>query len=407
MTNETNRAKSSLADSIASDMLTKIQNGDNIAPTQILQTAMDLIMLAERNLHLQKSCNDKANGFFERELGTALGPINIKVPRDRNGDFRPAVLPNPYQRDVEGRENIIQSLLVNGYSPNAIQRSLNELNLHYNPKELEQIKDDYFELFQQWQNRQLPQDVIAIFIDVYHCEACINNKVRKVALYVIVGINFNGQKDLFGLYLYEGNENKAFWLQTLNQLIERGLKRPLIVISDDFPSLKESVATLFPNALHQLCFIHMQRNVRRNMGVEDSKNFNQALKQIKFIDDFETCINEFKELCQKNQKKYPAFIAGLINDAENYFAFKYLHSDAQKHFYTTNIVESVNSILERLRMRMGGFFQSQEALFANVFININSLQKRKWLNGVPKIKGNLYQLRQLFAQNYGELPKVN
>ena len=181
-TNNTNRAKNSFADEVVQDMVTKIQNGDNIAPAQILQTAMNLLMVAERNLHLQNSVQDKANGFFDRELGTALGTINLKVPRDRNGDFRPAILPTPYQRDVEERENIIQSLLINGYSPNAIQRSLNSLELHYNPKELEQIKDEYLELQKQWQNRQLPHDAIAIFIDVYHCEACINNKVRKVAL---------------------------------------------------------------------------------------------------------------------------------------------------------------------------------------------------------------------------------
>lgn len=389
------------------DMITKIQNGDNIGPAQILQTAMNLLMLAERNLHLEHSPNDKANGFFERELGTPIGTVNLKVPRDRNGDFRPAVLPDPYQRDIEGREQIIQSLLLNGYSPNAIHRSLNSLSLHYNPKELEQIKNEYLDLHKQWQNRQLPHDAIAIFIDAYHCETCINNKVRKTVLYVIVGVDFNGQKDLFGLYLYEGSENKAFWLQTLNQLIERGLKRPLMVVSDDFPGLKESVKTLFPTALHQLCFVHMQRNVHRNMGAYDSKTFNHTLKQIKLINNAETCLDEFTNLCNKYQSQYPTFIAALLEDTENYFAFKHLDPDTQKHFYTTNIVESVNSSLEKLRMRMGGFFQSQEALYVNVFITINSLRQRKWCKGIPKVKGNLYQLRQLFAQKYGEQPKNN
>jgi transposase-like protein len=152
---------------VVQDMLTEIRKGNNLTSAQILQTAMNLLMVAERNLP-------------------------------------------PYQRDAEEREHIIRSLLTNGYSPNAIRRSLNDLSLHYNPKELEQIKDEYLVLYRQWQNRQLPQDVIAMFIDVYHCEASINNKVCKAALYVIVGIDFNGQKDLFGLYLYEGSETKSF-----------------------------------------------------------------------------------------------------------------------------------------------------------------------------------------------------
>jgi len=396
----------SINDSTIKNMLTKLEEDGNLAPAQILQTAMNLLMLAERNVSLQNNFSNKANGFFERDLGTSIGNIKLKVPRDRNGDFRPSILPTPYQRDIEERKQILQSLLEAGYSPNAVKRALNNLDLHYNPKELEQLKDEYLELYGEWHNRQLPQDVIALFIDVYHSETKIDNKVRKTALYVIVGIDFNGKKDLFGLYLYQGHETKGFWLQTLNQIIDRGLKRPLIIVSDDFPGLKDAIATLFPNALHQLCFIHMQRNVRRNMSQEDSKPFNNALKVMRLTDDFDTCKNEFVQLCQSQQKKYPAFINGLLDDVDNYFAFKHLPTDTQKHFYTTNIVESVNSTLEKLRIKMGGFFQSENALCVNVFISIKQLSQRKWSKGVPLIKGNLYQLRQAFAQKYLEVPKT-
>jgi putative transposase len=400
MTNTTN----SLINDAVQNILSQIQNGNNIAPAQILQTAMNLFMLAERNLHLNHSPHNKANGFFDRDLGSSLGTLNLKVPRDRLANFRPAILPAPYQRDSHEREDIIRSLLINGYSPNSIKRTLNSLSLHYNPKELEQLKNEYMTLYHKWQERQLPQDAIALFIDVYHTETAINNKVRKSALYVIVGIDFNAKKDLFGLYLYDGHETKSFWLQTLNQLIERGLKRPLMVVSDDFPGLKEAIKTLFPQALHQLCFIHMQRNVRRNMGSQDAKLFNQTLKQIKLMDHPEICQNQFTELCQSYQKTYPSFIRSLLEDTEQYFAFKHLPTDVQKHFYTTNMVESVNSILERLRIRMGGFFQSEDALYVNVFMSINSLSQRKWLHGVPAVKAHLYQLRQLFAQRYNGLP---
>lgn len=390
---------------VIQNMLDEIQQGNNPSASGILQTAMTLLMMAERNLHLQNNPNDKGNGYFQRELGTPLGKLDLRVPRDRDGDFRPSVLPDPYQRDYPERNDLLQSLFLNGYSPNHIRRTLNSLNLHYNPKELDRLKNEYHELFSQWQSRQLSQDVISLFIDVYHSNTCINNKITKTALYVIVGIDFNAKKDLFGLYLYEGNESKAFWLQTLNQLIERGLKRPLIVVSDDFPGLKEAICTLFPKTLHQLCFIHMQRNVRHNMGTQDSKTFNQTLKQIKLISDPSLCKNKFIDLCQQYQKLYPSFIRALLEDTDNYFAFKQFPDDTQKHFYTTNIVESVNSTIEKLRLRMGGFFQSQDALFVNTFLSIRSLNQQKWQKGVPLIKANLYSLRQLFAQLYSELPR--
>jgi putative transposase len=393
-------------DATVKNILADIKNESNLTPSQILQTAMNLLMIAERNLHLKTASANKANGFFDRELGTTLGNIKLKVPRDRNGHFRPSILPTPYQRDFQERAHILQSLLENSYSPNSIKRTLHHLGLHYNPKELEQLKEEYLTLYRQWQSRQLPQDVIALFIDVYHSEACINNKVRKSALYVIIGVYFSGQKDLFGLYLYEGHETKGFWLQTLNQLIERGVKRPLIVVSDDFSGLKESIASLFPNAFHQLCFIHMQRNVRRNMGTEDAKSFNQSLGQIRLMDDPEICKTKFSELCQTYQKSYPSFVRALLEDTEHYFAFKHLPFDVQRHFYTTNIVESVNSILETLRLKMGGFFPSENSLCMNVFLTIRSLHQRRWIKGMPLVKGRLYHLRQLFIQQYMEEPKT-
>jgi transposase-like protein len=259
-------------------MLDEIQKGNNPTTAEILQTTMNMLMLAERNLHLNANTADKGNGYFNRGLGTPMGKLDIRVPRDRDGDFRPAILPGHHQRDYQERNEFLESLFLNGYSPNNIRRTFNSLELHYNPKELDELKSEYYDLFQKWQNRQLPEDMIGLFIDVYHNETNIDGKVCKSALYVIVGIDFNGLKHLFGLYLYEGNENKGFWLQTLNQLVDRGLKRPLIIASDDFPGLKDAINTLFPNALHQLCFIHMQRNVRRNMGTDDAKIFNETLK---------------------------------------------------------------------------------------------------------------------------------
>lgn len=396
---------SSVAETAINDIVSKMQQGGNIGATQLLETAMNLVMMAERNLHLSQNPSDKGNGYFERKLGTPMGQLDLQVPRDRDGDFRPSILPIPYQRDYQERYDFLQTLMLNGYSPNTIKQTFDKLNLHYNPKELQQLKENYSKLFYDWQQRELPEDVIALFIDVYHCNTFINGGIRKTALYVIISLDFEGKKDLAGLYLYDGSECKAFWLQTLNHLIERGIKCPLLIVSDDFSGLKNAVNTLFPNALHQLCFIHMQRNVRKQMGPQDAKYFNQALQQIKIISDINVCQTQFSELCEKYKKQYPAFISALLDDKENYFAFKNIPTDIQKHFYTTNIVESVNSIIETLRYKMGGFFQSKDALYVNIFLSIQSLQQRKWKRGVPMIKGYIYALRQLFAQRYNRQPK--
>lgn len=393
-----------LATDLANQILAEIQAGQQISPAHILQASMNMLMQAERKVHLEQNPQDKGNGSFTRKLGTSLGALALEVPRDRDGDFRPAILPAPYQRDYKEREELLESLLLNSYSPQAIQRTLHALDLRYNPKELESLKNHYNELFMQWQQRELPQDVIGLFVDAYHADTLINNKVCKTVIYVIIGIDFSGYKSLYGLYLYQGNESKTFWLQTLNQLIQRGVKCPLFLVSDDFAGLKEAIATLYPQAFHQLCFIHMQRNVHKNMGKDDAKAFNQALESIKLSKTFEAACSSFIALCDSWSATYPTFMQALSSKAKHYFAFVHLHIDVRKFFYTTNSVESFNSILERHRLQMGGFFQSEECLRVNVFITLRKLHQNKWKNGVPLIKSALYTLRQLFATQYERLP---
>lgn len=140
------------------------------------------------------------------------------------------------------------------------------------------------------------------------------------------------------------------------------------------------------------------------MGREEAKNFNQSLQAIKLLHDPEQAMLKFEELCQNYQGKYPTFMAALVSKKVNYFAFMHLPMELRKYFYTTNAVESFNSILEKSRQKMGGFFQSEECLKVNVFFTLKKLNEHKWKNGVPHIKANLYSLRQLFATRYERLP---
>ena len=135
-------------------LMTLLQGGTSsmpaITPLQLLQASMNMLMQAERNVHLEQNPGDKGNGFFPRQVGTPLGALALQVPRDRDGDFRPAILPKRYQRDYAERSALLESLLVNGYSPQKIQHTLHDLNLHYNPQEMEALKEHYLALFNQY-----------------------------------------------------------------------------------------------------------------------------------------------------------------------------------------------------------------------------------------------------------------
>ena len=391
---------------LANEICQNLDSLINASQKERLKTALEIVMKAERVLHLLQDTNDKANGFYDRSLHTSMGAINISVPRDRNGNFRPAILPPPYQRTDDSYTDLLQSALFSFYSPNQLKDLLSSLELGYNEEEVKKLREQITREFQAWQARELKQDWMAIFIDAYQAEMLLEGKVKKVTLYSILGIDFEGQKELLGLYLCQGRETKDYWLQVFNDLIKRGLKRVLIVISDDFPGLVDAVATLFPGAFHQLCFVHLQRNVRRNMGKEDTKVFLEELQRIKLEQDLETGLKKFLSLLDRYEAKYPVFISHLRQRAENYLAFLHFPKEVRKYFYTTNAVESFHSMVERTRIRMGGFFQSKEVLLVNCYLQYMKLKRRRWAKPIPHIKANLYALRQLFAQIYGELPSI-
>ena len=152
----------------------------------LLQTSMQLFMEAERKRHLSQNESDKGNGYFSRQLGTPMGSFHLEVPRDRDGDFRPSILPQPHQRDAAERYDILESLLVNGYSPNSIAESLRHLNLHYHPQELDDLKTQLHEEYEQCINRELPSDTMALFIDGYHAYAKRPKQVCRITVYVIL-----------------------------------------------------------------------------------------------------------------------------------------------------------------------------------------------------------------------------
>lgn len=391
------------AEALVNQMIRDNGGLHNLSTTEILQAAMNIIMKAERDLHLQQHPDDKGNGYFQRGIGTANGTLTVQVPRDRNGDFRPKVLPERYARDSRERQELLRALLASHYSQNDIRRIFHELGLHYNPDEIEQLKKNYLEQFNAWKARQLPEDAIALFIDAYIADALIDGKVRKTTVFVVLGVDFNGHKELWDLSINSGPESKSFWLQVLNGLIERGLKQPLLIVSDNFSGLKDACQTLFPLSLHQLCLVHLQRNIYRNMGRNDAHAFFEEISRIKLDISFDDGLSRFNSVLDSMQNLYPTFISSLRADAPHYLAFLRLPKPVQKHFYTTNAVESFNSTLETLRIDLGGFFQSHDTLKVAVFIAYSNL-RLKWRHGIPAVIANLYQIRQLFAQIYGRLP---
>ena len=370
----------------------------------------EIIMKAERKLHLlngKYSASDKANGYYKRKLNSSLGEIELNVPRDRDGDFRSKLLPEKYKRFEDSYVNLLSACLNNFYSPNSIKNILKDLNLSYSSEEYEKLSELIYEEFKIFQNRQLPHSCIGIFIDGFSTEIYDEekNKVVKAVIYLVLGIDFEGKKDLYAVEFLKGNENKEGWLQIFNKLVSRGLKKPLIVVSDDFNGITEAVKTIFPKSLHQLCWIHFVRNLKKNVSKNEFKNLKEKLYHLKFSNEFENAKEKFIELFSAYKSKYPYFVENVIKKSEYYLCFLKLPENVRKNFYTTNISESFNSIIRKIEINSGGYFRSKKGFELSCFIRRNQLKRGKWSKPVPAIAGNLYELRQLYVQIFGEEPR--
>ena len=365
---------------------------------------LNSLMNKEREIFLRNQIEDnKANGFYSRDIACNLGNLNLLVPRDRNSDFRSSVLPNHWQRGDDSYNEFLLNLILQSYSPNKIKALLKSMNLPYSAEEIEEIKEDLFLKAKEFKNKQLTENIFTIFIDAYHTQIKDDeNKIKKAVIYSIISIDLKGKKELCGFYTFFGSESKEDWLVIFNNLISRGLKRLALVISDDFSGLKEAISALFPRAKHQLCYIHMQRNIRRNMGKNDAKIFNEELSLIRKDKDKKSALKRFENLCNEYRDKYQFYIEKLLAKKELYFNFIDFPEPIRKHIYTTNIVENFNSRIEVKRINSGGHFQSMKIVDIAIYVIGNNLHQNRWKNPIPAFKECEYEINQLFNLTFAK-----
>ena len=376
----------------------KDPESNQFALRELLESVLESVMESEREVFLNKSNtnNNKGNGHYLRNLVAGSWKLNLDVPRDRNGDFRPYALPDKYKRTDESYVDLLKSIVSNGFSDGQLTLTLKQLGLPYSEKEMNKIKEQVQARLTDFKHKELPEGVFAIFIDGYHTQIKENNKIRKACVYSVVSVDLKGKKDLLGFYTFFNPENKSDWLKVFGDLIERGLKKIVMIISDNFPGMNDAIKTAFPITQHQLCYVHLERNVRRHLSKSDASIFNKELQNIKLSANFEDGSSKFEALCKKFIQTYKSFIEPVLQKKDNYLNFLNHHDEIRKHIYTTNVVESLNSRIEVIRLKLGGYFQSVNILESNLLLQAERLQSAKWLKPIPAFASRIYEINQAF-----------
>ena len=387
-------AKMTLAQLLKSDLA-------DMSLREVLGVLLSNLGEGERKAYLARESQDKANGFYPRTVQLGSLPIDVEVPRTRNGGFRPASLLELYQRGYSDEsQTLLLNVLASSRSVNAARNASRNMGLSICDRDLETVAADLIDELELRNSRPLDTDLLALFVDAKYVELRDQDRLRPACIYLAIGLGRDGKKRVLSCITKPSRENLEDWKALLRGLIERGLRRVMILVQDDFSGLRPISESLFPNADVQLCTVHMQRNAKNHLSKTDAAEFQQRWRAIKASWDIEVGNRGFEELCDRFAETYPTWIGELRKKRSHYLAFLQYPDSMRKSFSTTNVVEALNGQLEIMRRNSGGYFHSEHTLKFKLGLAISSLETGRWKTGARNIFAVLPQLNAMFQSRF-------
>lgn len=405
VTNTSSKAKLAqhdLPDQVSNEIELAIAGGlGELTIRELLSMSLGGLARAERENYLRHSPHDKANGSYSRSLALGSLKIPFEVPRCRSSEFRPSMLPAHYQRGYdESTQELLLAVLCSSRSINAAKSALRNIGVPVSEDALEQIATELIEDFRLRNSAPLSPDLLALFVDGKYVEIRDGDQIRPATIYVAVGLLRDGTKRILSCMVRHGRENLDDWKKLLRGLLERGLRRVLILVQDDFSGLLKITQSLFPNADIQLCIVHMQRNAKSHFSKTEAAEFLSRVRSIKASFSTERAAADFDELCKDFHNAAPAFVDALSKKRDHYLCFVAYPDRFRITVSTTNAVEAVNGQLERLRRNNGGYFHSEPNLEMKLGLAISYLENGRWKKPAGGTCAVLDQLNAMFERRF-------
>ena len=369
---------------------------------EILSYALNLLALAERKLYLKRHPEDKGNGFYRRKLSSGSLTFSIDVPRTRTNSFRPFFLPEKWHRhQKEDFIKLAYSVLLASRSVEAAKRSLKDLAIPVSEEYLAEVVAEIKEYFDVINSSSIDPDLFALVIDAKVVKLKnSSSSVSNCTTYIAVGISLEGKKKVLACYVADGKESLNGWKSFLKSLIERGLRRVLIVVHDDFPGLSRLVSSLFPQADDQICTVHMLRNLKNTLPANLYRKFKERFQTIKNAHSFDLGSAIFDEACQEIAEENPNIAERLLSKKDCYLAFLKYPAEVRTSISSTNLVESFNRKVEDAEQLSGGYFHSAEDLKLKLGIIIKELHQGRWRKPYYKIASISHILMAEFKERF-------
>jgi putative transposase len=337
---------------------------------------------AEMTHHLGYEKHDSAgegtgnsrNGVSPKMLKGDFGQVEIEVPRDRNGSFEPKIVAK-HQRRFTGFDDKILSMYARGMSTREIQGHLAEIyQIEISASLISEVTDAVMEEVKTWQNRPLENLYPVLFLDALMVKMRHEGRVENRAVYVAIGIDLQGQKDVLGLWT-SANEGAKFWLQVLTDLRNRGVKDIFIACVDGLKGFPQAIETVFPQAQVQLCIVHLTRASLNYVNWKERKQVATDLKAIYRADTAAQAEQELQNLSEKWGARYPTIVPIWQRNWERVTPFFAFPAEIRRIIYTTNAVKSLNMSLRKI-IKTRGAFPSEEAGIKLLFLALRNVIQR-------------------------------
>lgn len=333
-----------------------------------------------------KNTSNSRNGHSKKTLRTSMGKVEIDVPRDRNGDFEPKILPKNQTSISQDMENKIISMYAKGMSTSDIEDHIRDIyGLEISDTTVSRITDKVLPAAREWQQRPLKSVYAIVFLDAIHYHVRSEGQIVKKAVYIAIGVDLDGRKDVLGMWAGE-NESARFWAGVLNSMRNRGVEDIFIACTDNLTGFSQAIEAVFPKTDIQNCIIHQLRNSSKYVSYKDLKVLMADLKKVYTAVDEESALDDFAAAWDA---KYPKISKSWYDNWANLSTYFKFPQELRKLIYTTNTIEGFNRQIRKVT-KAKSVFPTDDSLFKMLYLAMKDITK-KWT-------GRRQDWSQIYAQ---------
>ena len=356
----------------------------------LTKTVLETALEAELTDHLGYEKHDPVgrngansrNGARSKTVITEVGPVELDVPRDREGTFEPRIVPKRARR-LGGVDELVISLVAKGLTTGEVQAHLAEVyEADVSRETISKITDAVLERMAEWQSRPLDRVYPVVFLDAIFVKVR-DGQVANRPIYVAIGVTVDGERDILGLWAGQGGEGAKYWLQVLTEIKNRGVEDVCIVVCDGLTGLPDAIAATWPRAITQTCVLHLLRNSFRYASKKYWPQIARDLKPIYTAPTADAAWERLAEFAAAWEDRYPAIVKLWENAWTEFVPFLAFPVEIRTILYSTNAIESLNARFRR-SVKARGHFPNEQAALKHLYLVLASLDptgrgRQRWV----------------------------